>query len=56
MTTENDSQLAVEQPTTGRRRAWLRHLGLAGFLFFFIKGMVWVAVAVAAAYGWTQAS
>ncbi len=23
---------------------WLRRLGLAGFLFFFIKGMLWLIV------------
>jgi hypothetical protein len=23
---------------------WLKRLGLAGFLFFFIKGLIWLAV------------
>ncbi len=23
---------------------WLRRLGLAGFLFFFAKGMVWLVI------------
>ncbi|MCS6917238.1 MAG: hypothetical protein RMK52_01225 [Chitinophagales bacterium] len=23
---------------------WFKRLGLAGFLFFFIKGLVWLAV------------
>jgi energy-converting hydrogenase Eha subunit G len=23
---------------------WLKKLGVAGFLFFFIKGLVWLAV------------
>ncbi len=25
-------------------RAWLRRIGVAGFLFFLIKGLVWLAV------------
>lgn len=25
---------------------WLQKLGLAGFLFFFIKGLVWLAIGV----------
>jgi DMSO reductase anchor subunit len=25
-------------------RSWLRRLGLAGFMFFLIKGLVWLAV------------
>jgi DMSO reductase anchor subunit len=24
--------------------AWLKRIGLAGFLFFFIKGLIWLAV------------
>ncbi len=24
--------------------AWLRRLGVGGFLFFFIKGMLWLTV------------
>lgn len=24
--------------------AWLRRLGVAGFLFFFLKGLAWLAV------------
>ena len=30
-------------------RKWLKGLGLAGFLFFFIKGLVWLAVFFGAA-------
>ena len=25
-------------------KAWLKKLGVAGFLFFLIKGLVWVAI------------
>jgi hypothetical protein len=25
-------------------KMWLRRIGVAGFMFFFIKGLVWIAV------------
>lgn len=28
----------------GRMTAWLKRIGVAGFLFFLIKGLVWLAV------------
>ena len=28
----------------GINKDWLKKLGLAGFLFFFVKGLVWLAV------------
>lgn len=32
-------------PGSGRRPpTWLRRLGLAGFLFFLIKGLLWLLV------------
>lgn len=27
-----------------RIKTWLKRLGLAGFLFFMIKGLIWLAV------------
>lgn len=30
---------------------WLRRLGFAGFMFFFIKGLLWLGLAGAAAVG-----
>ncbi len=30
---------------------WLRRFGFAGFMFFFIKGLVWLGLAGAAAVG-----
>jgi hypothetical protein len=30
---------------------WLRKLGFVGFLFFFIKGMAWIAVSAVALIG-----
>ena len=38
-------------PETGRWRTWCKRLGVAGFAFFLIKGMVWLALAGAAAAG-----
>lgn len=33
------------------RTKWLKRLGIFGFLFFLIKGLAWIAVAIAAWYG-----
>jgi hypothetical protein len=27
-----------------KTKSWLLKLGLAGFLFFFVKGLLWIAV------------
>ncbi len=27
-----------------KKGSWLKRLGWAGFLFFFIKGLIWLAV------------
>jgi hypothetical protein len=32
-----------------RTSTWTRRLGIAGFAFFFLKGMVWLGLAGAAA-------
>ncbi|MCR9051065.1 MAG: hypothetical protein ACE362_22885 [Phaeodactylibacter xiamenensis] len=29
-----------------RLKLWLKRLGVAGFLFFLIKGLVWIAIFV----------
>ena len=29
---------------------WLKRFGVAGFLFFLIKGLIWLALFVGAAY------
>jgi DMSO reductase anchor subunit len=31
------------------QKSWLKRLGVAGFLFFLIKGLVWVAIFMGAA-------
>jgi hypothetical protein len=38
-----------EQSTSNNKKKWLKKLGIAGFLFFFIKGLVWIGVFVFAA-------
>lgn len=30
---------------------WARCLGIAGFLFFFIKGLAWLGIFAAASFG-----
>lgn len=35
-----------ENPVT----KWIKRFGIAGFLFFFIKGLVWLALLIAATY------
>lgn len=39
----------IEEHGAARRGAvaWLKRLGVAGFLFFFIKGMMWLIVPAA---------
>jgi hypothetical protein len=35
---------SVHSPAGGRMRKWLARLGLAGFMFFLLKGMVWLVL------------
>jgi hypothetical protein len=28
------------------KTGWIRKLGIAGFLFFLIKGLIWIGIAV----------
>ena len=30
----------------GRLQIWLKRVGVAGFLFFFVKGLIWIAIFV----------
>jgi hypothetical protein len=30
----------------GKLKLWLKRLGVAGFLFFLIKGLIWIGIAV----------
>lgn len=45
MWTDRPDELPQDAPGSGRRPpTWLRRLGLAGFLFFLIKGLLWLLV------------
>jgi len=35
-----------DKDNSKRFKLWLKRLGFAGFLFFLIKGLVWIGVAV----------
>jgi hypothetical protein len=41
-----------EEKTSGESKAklWLKRVGVVGFLFFLIKGLIWVGIAVVAYY------
>ena len=48
---ENMQDKNNEIQTVGKKRSakdWLRKVGVAGFLFFFIKGLVWIFLFVQA--------
>ncbi len=38
---ENDQQ---EKEKTSKTKQLLKKFGIAGFLFFFIKGLIWLAI------------
>lgn len=40
---ENETKSITENPA---RFKWLKRFGIAGFMFFLIKGLVWIAVLV----------
>jgi hypothetical protein len=42
MTSESTATASANRPNG--TIAWLKRLGIAGFMFFFLKGMVWLAV------------
>jgi hypothetical protein len=42
-TAHADSGFAMESPRTLKAKSWMRRLGLAGFLFFLVKGLLWLA-------------
>ncbi len=39
-------------PTEPRKGSWLKRLGWAGFLFFLVKGLVWLAIFAGASTLW----
>lgn len=42
-TKEQDSE-QLNEKKDGKFKSYLKKLGIAGFAFFFIKGLVWIAV------------
>jgi len=40
--------VAATAPAPARTASWLKRIGIVGFLFFLVKGLVWVAVAIGA--------
>jgi|GEM_PF-1426292 len=40
-----------ETPQKSKLKSWLKRVGLAGFLFFLIKGLVWIAIFIFTAKG-----
>jgi len=39
--------MEIKSPPKSRAKAWIKRIGFAGFLFFLIKGIIWIAVFVA---------
>ncbi|MEM7227499.1 MAG: hypothetical protein AAF432_01655 [Planctomycetota bacterium] len=50
----NENQSQLDAAVT--RRHWSIHLGTGAFLFFFIKGLVWLGIFAAAGLGLANAS
>ncbi len=51
MTPVESSIAPNNAPPTPKSAHWLRRLGLAGFAFFFVKGLLWLIVPVLIARG-----
>lgn len=41
---ENQPTTSTNESNKSSKKTWLKRIGLAGFLFFLIKGLVWIAV------------
>ncbi len=41
---------AASDPAGRARLSWVQRLGAAGFLFFLIKGLLWLAIPALLAY------
>lgn len=44
--------MSSEAVKESKAKSWLKKLGIAGFLFFLVKGLIWIVVAAAAYWGW----
>ncbi len=43
-TNAGEVPVATPEKNISPLRRWLARLGIAGFMFFFLKGMVWLAI------------
>lgn len=43
---EKTQEVNTETPTTtdSKWKKWLKRVGVAGFMFFLIKGLIWLAI------------
>ena len=41
---KKEIQLSDPKANTSKFGLWFKRIGIAGFLFFFIKGLIWIAV------------
>jgi hypothetical protein len=41
----------TEEKVDAKKIGWLKKLGVAGFLFFLIKGILWLVLFAAVAFG-----
>lgn len=39
-----DREKRIDEEKALKRKKWLKRAGVAGFLFFLIKGLAWIAV------------
>lgn len=44
--------MTTDTKKESKAKNWLKKFGIAGFLFFFVKGLVWIGVFIAAYFGW----
>ncbi len=38
--------LPKDKATSSEKKGWLKKLGVFGFLFFLLKGLVWIGIAI----------
>jgi hypothetical protein len=46
--------IGTSRPAASSSRGWIGRLGWAGFIFFLVKGLVWLAVLLGAGTLWTS--
>lgn len=46
------TRLTIMKGDNGKKVNWLKRFGVAGFLFFLVKGLVWLAILAGAGTLW----